>query len=120
MIRIKTIILPLVMLLLCLPASGVDAGIKILNVRHWVAPDHTRVVIDASDEPEFTIEKSREKILIDFKETSVPDEIPSRKILNKPGIRSISWVNVPPQITRMEIVLAEHVDSSVFKLKRFE
>ena len=120
MIRIKTIILPLVMLLLCLPASGVDAGIKILNVRHWVAPDHTRVVIDASDEPEFTIEKSREKILIDFKETSVPDEIPSRKILNKPGIRSLSWVNVPPQITRMEIVLAEHVDSSVFKLKRFE
>ncbi len=120
MIRVKTIMLPLLMLFLCLPVSNAGAMVKILNVRHWVAPDHTRVVIDTSDDPDFTVEKNREKILIDFKETTVPGEIPARKILNKPGIKSISWVQLPPQIIRVEIALAEHVDSSVFKLKRFE
>ena len=120
MIRVKNIILPIAALLLFLSVSGAAAAVKILNVRHWVAPDHTRVVIDASDEPEFTVEKSREKILIDFKETTVPEELQSLKILNKPGIKSISWMHVPPRITRVEVALAEHVDSSVFKLKRFE
>ena len=120
MIRVRNIMLPLLALFLCLPAPNAGAVVKILNVRHWVAPDHTRVVIDTSDESDFTVEKNREKILIDFKETTVPEEIPSRKILNKPGIKSISWVHVPPQTIRVEIALAEHVDSSVFKLKRFE
>jgi N-acetylmuramoyl-L-alanine amidase len=120
MIRAKNIIPPLLMLFLCLQALDANAGVKILNVRHWVAPDHTRVVIDTSDEPEFVVEKTREKILVDFKETVVPGEIPYRNILNKPGIKSISWLQLPPQTIRVEILLADHVDSSVFKLKRFE
>src|SRR5512137_383683 len=30
---------------------------QILNVRHWVAPDHTRVVIDMTEDVSFTVEK---------------------------------------------------------------
>ncbi len=120
MIKTRNIILPLLLLFLFLPAPNADALVKILNVRHWVAPDHTRVVIDTSNEPDFFVEKNKEKILIDFKEATVPDEIPSRQMLNKPGIKSISWMPVHPQTIRVEIALAEHVDSSVFKLKRFE
>jgi len=31
------------------PASGFS-GTNILNIRHWAAPDHTRIVIDTSEE----------------------------------------------------------------------
>jgi N-acetylmuramoyl-L-alanine amidase len=120
MAQIKNVILLPVLLFICLLTSDADALIKILNVRHWVAPDHTRVVIDTSDGPDFIVEKSKEKILIDFKEATFPQAIPSQAILNKPGIKSISVLRLSQQIIRVEILLADHVDTSVFKLKKFE
>jgi N-acetylmuramoyl-L-alanine amidase len=120
MAQIKNVILLPVLLFICLLTSDADALIKILNVRHWVAPDHTRVVIDTSDVPDFIVEKSKEKILIDFKEATFPQAIPSQAILNKPGIKSISVLRLSQQIIRVEILLADHVDTSVFKLKKFE
>ena len=120
MAKIKNVILLPVLLFICLLTSDADALIKILNVRHWVAPDHTRVVIDTSDVPDFIVEKSKEKILIDFKEATFPQAIPSQAILNKPGIKSISVLRLSQQIIRVEILLADHVDTSVFKLKKFE
>ena len=120
MAQIKNVILLSVLLFICLLTSDAYALINILNVRHWVAPDHTRVVIDTSDEPDFIVEKSKEKILIDFKEATFPQTIPSQAILNKPGIKSISVLRLSQQIIRVEILLADHVDASVFKLKKFE
>jgi len=67
MAQIKNVILLPVLLFICLLTSDADALIKILNVRHWVAPDHTRVVIDTSDVPDFIVEKSKEKILMILK-----------------------------------------------------
>ena len=120
MAQIKNVILLPVLLFICLLTSDAYALIQILNVRHWVAPDHTRVVIDTSDVPDFIVEKSKEKILIDFKEATFPRAIPSQAILNKPGIKSISVLRLSQQIIRVEILLADHVDTSVFKLKKFE
>ena len=120
MAQIKNVILLTVLLFICLLTSDAYALINILNVRHWVAPDHTRVVIDTSDVPDFIVEKNKEKILIDFKEATFPQAIPSQAILNKPGIKSISVLRLSQQIIRVEILLADHVDTSVFKLKKFE
>ena len=44
---------------------------QILNIRHWVAPDHTRVVIDTSEDCTFTVEKAERKVVIDMNDTDV-------------------------------------------------
>ena len=40
------------------------AQAEILNLRHWTAPEHTRIVLDTTEEVHFTSDKSENKILI--------------------------------------------------------
>ena len=58
---------------------------QILNIRHWVAPDHTRVVIDTSEDVSFTVEKGERMIAVDLEETALPSHLPRIAILKKPG-----------------------------------
>ncbi len=39
---------------------------QILNIRHWVAPDHTRVVIDTSEDVSFTGAKGERMSAVDL------------------------------------------------------
>ena len=116
-----TRIIPLLVLLLmgCL-ASEANALNQILNVRHWVAPDHTRIVIDTSETPDYTVEKSKEHIRIDFKNSVFPKNLPEKSALNKPGVTVISMVRLSGEGVRVEILLADHVDANVFKLPKIE
>ncbi len=93
---------------------------QILNIRHWVAPDHTRVVIDTTDDCRFTVEKGERKIVVDLDETAFPSRIPHLLLLNKPGVEGIA---VSPQAhsgVRVELLLPPQVQTTVFKLKKFQ
>jgi len=116
-IHIITILALFLMLLLTSEANALN---RILNIRHWVAPDHTRIVIDTSEVTDYTVEKNKEHIWVDFRNTAYPGELPKESILNKPGVRAISVTPVAQQIIRVEISLADHVDTNVFKLSKIE
>lgn len=110
----------LALLIMGFPASEASALNQILNVRHWVAPDHTRIVIDTSESPDYTVEKSKEHIRIDFKNSVFPNNLSEKTVLNKPGVTVISVVRLSGEEVRVEILLADHVDVNVFKLQKIE
>jgi len=114
------IIILLAFSLTLLLTSEANASNRMLNIRHWVAPDHTRIVIDTSEAPDYTVEKNKEHIRIDFKSTTYPSDLPKKTILNKPGVLMISITSLAQQIVRVEISLADHVDTNVFKLSKIE
>ncbi|MBA4395986.1 MAG: hypothetical protein C0394_01150 [Syntrophus sp. (in: bacteria)] len=120
MTKLTRIISILALLLTGFLAPEANALNQILNVRHWVAPDHTRIVIDTSETPDYTVEKSKEYIRIDFKNSVFPKNLPVKSVLNKPGVTVISMVRLSGEVVRVEILLAAHVDVNVFKLQKIE
>ncbi|MGO9137154.1 MAG: LysM peptidoglycan-binding domain-containing protein [Syntrophales bacterium] len=96
------------------------AQCNILNIRHWAAPDHTRVVIDVSDDVSYTVDEADKKLFIDLKETRVREDFPHELILNKPGIDKIMITSLPQGIMRVELSLGENVETTVFKQKKFQ
>jgi len=101
-------------------AASALAANEILNVRHWVAPDHTRVVIDTSEDCEFTVEKERRGLSIDLDETALPSHVPAVMLLNKPGVDRVMIVALPPTGLRVSLSMPEHAQATVFKLNKVE
>ena len=93
---------------------------EILNIRHWVAPDHTRVVIDTSEDVSFTVEKGERQITVDLDATSLPPNLPRLTVLNKPGVEGIVLSARPRSGVRVEISLPGPLQTNVFKLKKFQ
>ena len=93
---------------------------EILNIRHWAAPDHTRVVIDVSDDVLYTIDEADKKLIIDLKETQVREDFPHEFILMKPGIDKIIITPIAQSMIRIELSLGESVITKVFKQKKFQ
>ncbi len=93
---------------------------QIQNIRHWVAPDHTRVVIDITGDVRFTVEKGDRKLAVDLDDTAFPSGIPHLTVLNKPGIEGIAVSPRPNSGVRVELYLPGHVQTTVFKLKQFQ
>ncbi len=112
----RTAILFASLLILFLP-SRAFALADILNIRHWVAPDNTRIVIDTSEEAVTTVDKTERKVTIDFKDAQVLGTVPLEKVLNKPGINKILVLTLPGQVVRVELWLADYVETRVFQLQ---
>ncbi|MBU1183604.1 MAG: N-acetylmuramoyl-L-alanine amidase [Proteobacteria bacterium] len=93
---------------------------QILNIRHWVAPDHTRVVIDTSEDCTFTVEKAERKVVIDLNDTDVPSHIPSMILLNKPGVEGVALSPRPPSGVRVLLSVPGQVQTTVFNLKKIQ
>ncbi len=93
---------------------------QIMGIRHWVAPDHTRVVIDTVDEATFTVEKGERKISIDLEDTSFPDHIPQPMLIKKPGLDEVAITPRAPSGVRVELALPAQVQTTVLKLKPFQ
>jgi N-acetylmuramoyl-L-alanine amidase len=93
---------------------------NILNIRHWAAPDHTRIVIDVSDDVSYTVDEADKKLFLYLKETHVREGFPQEFILNKPGIEKILVTPLPQGIMRVELSLGENVETKVFKQKKFQ
>ena len=120
MAQVKRIIISIILLMVLLLPSYAIALTKILNIRNWAAPDHTRIVIDTSDEAQYDVAKGEQKIVIDFKNTAFPETIPAEIILSKPGIDRIILIPLPQSTVRIQLLLAKDVDAKVFKLKKFQ
>jgi N-acetylmuramoyl-L-alanine amidase len=93
---------------------------QILNIRHWVAPDHTRVVIDTSEDVSFTVEKEERMIAVDLEDTALPSHLPRITILKKPGLEGVALSTRPRSGVRVELSLPGPVQTTVFKLKMFQ
>jgi N-acetylmuramoyl-L-alanine amidase len=93
---------------------------QILNIRHWVAPDHTRVVIDMTEDVPFTVEKGERMLAVDMEDTSLPPHLPGIEILNKPGVERVVLSTPRRSGVRVELFLPGPVQTTVFKLKKFQ
>jgi N-acetylmuramoyl-L-alanine amidase len=114
----KAIIIALFFIFL-LPFQVLAQG-KILNIRYWAAPDHTRVVIDASDDIPHTVDNADRKVTIHFKNAVLSESIPREILLNKPGIDKIQVTDLHEGGVKVELSVAEHVEAKLFKLSKFE
>ena len=118
--RIHRNVFLFVLLAAIFQADRVLALADILNIRHWAAPDHTRVVIDVSAEVSYSVSKAEGKLFIDLKETGVTEDLPHELSLYKPGISKIMITPLPDGIIRVALSLDENVETTVFKQKKFQ
>jgi N-acetylmuramoyl-L-alanine amidase len=93
---------------------------EITNIRHWVAPDHTRVVIDITGDILFTVEKGDRNLAVDLEDTAFPSGLPDLTVLNKPGVEGIAVSPRPNSGVRIEVSLPDNVQTTVFRLKKFQ
>lgn len=116
---LRRALLAVLPLLFLLPGSGF-AGMEIQNVRHWTAPDQTRVVFDVSDGIVFSVRKENGRVFLDFQDTTRRESLPASIELNKPAIEKIVLGPGPGNTLRAELHLPEGAESKVFRLKRFQ
>ncbi len=105
-----------ILLVLCLLCSEALASVNILNVRHWTAPDHTRVVLDLTGEPSFNVVKEDGKVYVDLPNSTLADEGPHIYEIKKPAVEKIILFSLPDGRTRVELHVADNVEINVFKL----
>ncbi|OPY84193.1 MAG: N-acetylmuramoyl-L-alanine amidase AmiC precursor [Syntrophus sp. PtaU1.Bin208] len=111
----------LVLISLCgLLPSEVLAANAILNIRHWVAPDHTRIVIDTREKTRYQIEKKGQVLSLYFRNCEVQESIPASILLNKRGIEKILHESVGSNRQKVDFFLDEKVKTTVFNLKKVE
>ena len=95
------------------------AGNEILNIRHWVAPDHTRFVIDTSRESHFQVKKGERQVTIMIEDASLPSDLSGLHVYNKPGLDAVFLSTTPPSTVRIELSMPRLLQANVFKLKKF-
>lgn len=108
----------LLFLLFC--PDKIFAQAKILNLRHWASPEHTRVVIDTSEEVQFTVEKSGKKVFLKLENAAIIKSMPREFALNQPGITKAVLFTLPGGGVGIEFFLADQVEANIFKLKKFQ
>jgi Localisation of periplasmic protein complexes. len=110
----------LIILIVSLISTNCYASIEILNVRHWAAPDHTRIVLDVDDVPAYEVKESENLLVLNFKESSIHKSIPAKIIINQPGIKKIVFHHTAEGMVEIEFFLDKHQKVEVFKLKKFQ
>ena len=91
-----------------------------MNVRHWTAPDHTRIVLDVDNVPDYEVKESENLLILNFKEASFSKSIPAKIIINKPGIKKMVFHHIDEDTVKIEFVLDKYQKIEVFKLKKFQ
>lgn len=98
---------------------GAPAAVNIVGVRHWVAPDHVRFVIDIDKETDFRVEKGNKQVAILLGNAVFPKELGGLRRIGKSGLTSSCLMRSPKGGTRLELNLSDHLPTHVFKLKKF-
>ncbi|HOO90338.1 MAG TPA: LysM peptidoglycan-binding domain-containing protein [Syntrophales bacterium] len=88
----------------------------ILNLRHWTAPDHTRVVLDVGDETSFEVERGDDRIWVYLKDAVLPAELPHTYTLDKAAVKEIFLGSLTDGGSKVELRVANNVGLNVFKL----
>jgi len=108
----------LAILLVALWSASGFAATEISNVRHWAAPDHTRLVFDLSDVPDYQ-SNTRDNILtLEFSGAEFKKSLPAELIIGKPGISKIIFTAAAGQKCKIEIFLTDYLTTEVFQLKK--
>jgi len=92
----------------------------IQNIRHWSAPDHTRIVIDTDREPKYAVDKTEQKLNIDFQDARPGTRLPMKIVLKKPGAEKIFITKRAARTVRVAVILPRHAEAKIFKLKKFQ
>jgi len=113
--KVRTLFL-LILLAISTVCTEALASVDILNVRHWTAPDHTRVVLDLTGETPFTVVQEDRRIYVDLQGAVLKEEIPPIYDINKPAVEKVVLASLPDGGTRVEIWAPDNVRTNVFKL----
>jgi len=108
-----------VIFILALWSSVCFASTEILKVRNWAAPDHTRIVFDVSEEPDYQFRIKDNVLILEFSNAVLDRSLPAEKSIGKPGIDKIVFSSPDNHKTKIEIVLGQYLKADVFKLKKF-
>ena len=107
-------------LLVLFLSSEAGARTEIINLRHWTAPEHTRVVIDTDEEIKYSVEKSASRVELKLVNAALSQDMPREYILNKPGIRRVVFSVPAAGKVKLELFVTEGVETKIFKLKKFK
>jgi len=108
-----------ILLLSILAAPPAFSATEVFNIHHWAAPDHTRVVFDATEEPSYTVEREEAKLRIVIRDVVLAASLPAVTAIEKPGIRNVLLNAAENQVT-IEIELSGHTGANIFSLSRIE
>jgi len=106
------------LILSILPAEA-HSGLTINSIRHWIAPDHTRIVIDVSGRPKFRYVSLSDppRIAIEVANAKFSSSVSQLPVSN--GLVQRVRVNVlPKQAAQIVIDLVKESEFSVFYLKK--
>jgi len=115
-----TSIFGLIILVVALWSAPGSAATNILNIRHWVAPDHARIVIDTSEEAQYRVVKEEMRLRIDIDDARHVPAGPQTISIKKPGIDRIVSSSPADGQVRIELYLKDHTETKVFRVKKFE
>ncbi len=101
------------------PASGFS-GTNILNIRHWAAPDHTRIVIDTSEEAQYRVVKEQMRLSVTIENSQYVETRPATIVIKKPGIEKIAVSAPGENQVLVELFLTAHTETKVFRVRKFE
>ncbi|MBW2558360.1 MAG: LysM peptidoglycan-binding domain-containing protein [Deltaproteobacteria bacterium] len=113
--HIVFLLILLLMIVVCPEAFG---SVDILNVRHWTAPDHTRVVLDVGGKTSFKVVRKDSRTFVDLKDAVLPGELSHTYDINKPAVKKIILTSLSKGGVRVELQVADNVEMKAFKLKR--
>ncbi|MCX5852606.1 MAG: N-acetylmuramoyl-L-alanine amidase [Deltaproteobacteria bacterium] len=109
----------IVAVFLCAAAfpDGSFAATTILGIRHWTAPEYTRVVIDTSGEARYSVMEANASVIVDVANTKLARSLPREYILNKPAVTKVLVTPRGKDAVRVELQVAANVKVNVFFLK---
>ncbi len=107
----------LLLLLLAMEAHG---AAEILDLRHWSAPDHTRIVLDLSEPPSYEAGSSpTSRILAWWMESTSPPRKEMTVPIQDGIVKRVSLERFSSHQVRLIINLAQDAQVRVFPLKKF-
>jgi N-acetylmuramoyl-L-alanine amidase len=115
----KTAGMAVIGVLALLEPSAAASKNLLLGVRHWVAPDHTRVVIDMSRDPVYRVERQGERLFVDLTGTAFPDHLPPEIRVHKPHLEAILLSAGTDGDVRLSLCLPAAARTNIFTLPRY-
>jgi N-acetylmuramoyl-L-alanine amidase len=101
------------------PGSTTQSLVRVTDVRSWVGPSYTRIVIGMEDQVKFTASRLRnpDRLVFDFSDTRLSPELIGRAFPVEGGfLREVRVAQFRPSVTRA-VLDVERIDNySVFSL----
>lgn len=115
----KAIVLLIILGIIYVPGLSFGQGM-LFNVRHWSAPDNTRIVLDVSDETNFNVFFHDGKVTVELLNTVIASSLSSELTPASSGVQRITIAAQQREAVRVEVSLMAGSYANVFKLKRVE